>query len=311
MRILILAEHDNRTLSLATRSAITAAGTFGGPIDVLLTGYNCAAIRDELAHIAGVQTVLVCDDPAFDNPLAEPISAMLHTVAGEYDVILAAATAFGKNTLPRLSALMDIQQVSDVISIIDDHTFVRPIYAGNANATVQAAPGRVILSIRPTAFPPAPDQEAKAAIKALPPVDMPQMPKFIERRVIESVRPDLTSANIVVAGGRGIGSDHAFNLISQLADTLGGAVGASRAAVDAGFIPNDAQVGQTGKIVAPDLYIAVGISGAIQHLAGMKDSRIIVAINKDEEAPIFQVADYGLVADIFEAVPELIDKLDA
>ncbi len=310
MRALVLAEHDNRSLKPATHAAVTAALALGGSADVLVAGAGAAAAAEAAAKIAGVGRVLLADDPAHAEALAEPLADLLVGLAAEYDALLAPATACGKNAMPRVAALLDVQQISEIVAVVDADTFVRPIYAGNALATVRSSDAKKVITVRTTAFEKAAETGAAPveAIAAAAPCDAA---RFLERRVVESVRPELTAARVVVAGGRGIGSDGAFALVSQLADLLGGAVGASRAAVDAGFIPNDAQVGQTGKIVAPDLYIAVGISGAIQHIAGMKDSKVIVAINKDGEAPIFQVADYGLVADVFEAVPALIDSLSA
>jgi electron transfer flavoprotein alpha subunit len=310
MRALVLAEHDNRSLKPATHATVTAALAMGGAVDVLVAGAGAAAAAREAAKIAGTARVLVADSPVHAEALAEPLADLLVGLAADYDVLLAPATACGKNVMPRVAALLDVQQVSEIVEVIDADTFVRPIYAGNALATVRSSDAKKVLTVRTTAFEKAAETGA-AEIVAIPAAAPCDAARFQERRVVESVRPELTSARVVVAGGRGIGSDGAFALVSQLADLLGGAVGASRAAVDAGFIPNDAQVGQTGKIVAPDLYIAVGISGAIQHLAGMKDSKVIVAINKDGEAPIFQVADYGLVADVFEAIPALIESLSA
>jgi len=309
MRALVIAEHDNRTLKPATHAAAEAARQLGGTVDILVAGSGCAAVADDAAKIAGTATVRLADDAVFLQGLAEPLADLIVGMADGYDAILAAATATGKNVMPRVAALLDVQQISDIVAVVSPDTFVRPIYAGNALATVRSADAKKVITVRATAFEAA-AETGTATIESVAPVADGGLSRFLERRVTESVRPDLTSARVVVAGGRGIGSDDAFALVSQLADILGGAVGASRAAVDAGFIPNDAQVGQTGKIVAPDLYIAVGISGAIQHLAGMKDSKVIVAINKDGEAPIFQVADYGLVADVFEAVPALIDQLN-
>jgi len=311
MRVLVLAEHDNREVKPSTFATITAATRLNDTVDVLIAGHGCTNISEDIAHTKGVANVRVCDAEMFKNPVAENIANLLMSIADDYDALLAPANAYGKNIMPRVAALLDTQQISDVVEIIDAQTFVRPIYAGNALATVQSSDAKKVITIRPTAFNDAEKHGERANLSTVDAVPANDLCQFVECQVMESVRPELTSANVIVAGGRGIGSDQAFELVSRLADTLGGAVGASRAAVDAGFIPNDAQVGQTGKIVAPDLYIAVGISGAIQHLAGMKDSRIIVAINKDEEAPIFQIADYGLVADVFEAVPSLIKTLEA
>ena len=310
MRALVLAEHDNRTLKPATHATVAAALALGGDVDILVAGTRATAAANEAAKIAGIDTVLFADDAVFADALAEPLSALIVGLASGYDALLAPASAAGKNVMPRVAALLDVQQISEIVAVLTPDTFVRPIYAGNALATVRSTDAKKVITVRTTAFEKAGENGA-AKIQAIAAVADDGKSRFLERRVTESVRPELTSARVVVAGGRGIGSDGAFALVSQLADVLGGAVGASRAAVDAGFIPNDAQVGQTGKIVAPDLYIAVGISGAIQHLAGMKDSKVIVAINKDGEAPIFQIADYGLVADVFEAVPALIESLNA
>ncbi len=310
MRALVLAEHDNRSLKPATAAAVAAALQLGGSVDVLVLGCNAAPAAAAAARLAGVARVRVCDDAVFAEVLAEPAADLIVGLADQYDALLAPATATGKNVMPRVAALLDVQQVSEIVAVVAPDTFVRPVYAGNALATVQSSDAKKVITVRAPAFAPVAEDGAAAVEAVAAPAD-PGASRFLERRVTESVRPELTAARVVVAGGRGIGSDGAFALVSQLADVLGGAVGASRAAVDAGFIPNDAQVGQTGKIIAPDLYIAVGISGAIQHLAGMKDSKVIVAINKDSEAPIFQVADYGLVADVFEAVPALIERLSA
>lgn len=310
MRALVLAEHDNRSLKPATAAAVAAALQLGGTVDVLVLGCNAAPAAAAAARLSGVARVRVCDDAVFAEVLAEPAADLIVGLADRYDALLAPATATGKNVMPRVAALLDVQQVSEIVAVLAPDTFVRPVYAGNALATVRSSDAKKVITVRAPAFAPVAEDGAAAVEAVAAPAD-PGASRFLERRVTESVRPELTAARVVVAGGRGIGSDGAFALVSQLADVLGGAVGASRAAVDAGFIPNDAQVGQTGKIIAPDLYIAVGISGAIQHLAGMKDSKVIVAINKDSEAPIFQVADYGLVADVFEAVPALIERLGA
>lgn len=310
MRALVLAEHDNRSLKPATAATVAAALQLGGSVDVLVIGCDAAPAAQAAAKLAGVEKVLVADAPVFAEVLAEPAADLILGLAPSYDALLAPATAAGKNLMPRVAALLDVQQISEIVAVVSADTFVRPIYAGNALATVKSADAKKVVTVRATAFAPVAEDGAAEIAAIAAPADAGAS-RFLERRVTESVRPELTAARVVVAGGRGIGSDGAFTLISQLADVLGGAVGASRAAVDAGFIPNDAQVGQTGKIVAPDLYIAVGISGAIQHLAGMKDSKVIVAINKDSEAPIFQIADYGLVADVFEAVPALIERLNA
>ncbi len=308
MTALVLAEHDNSKLSDATRAAITAARHFGD-VHVLVAGHDARAVAEQAARIDGVAKVLYADAPYYAHPTAEALTALLKSLADSYDAFLAPATTFGKNVLPRLAAALDVAQISDIIAIEDENTFKRPIYAGNAIATVRTTDPKKVITVRTTAFDKAQDGESTAPIEDIAAAADPGIAHFVKAELSESERPDLTSARIVVSGGRGVGSAENFKLIEELADSLGAAVGASRAAVDAGFVPNDYQVGQTGKVVAPELYIAVGISGAIQHLAGMKDSKIIVAINKDEEAPIFQVADYGLVADLFKAVPELIAEI--
>ncbi len=308
MTALVLAEHDNGKLNDATRAAVTAARHFGD-VHVLVAGHNARAVADEAAKIEGVAKVLYADAPYYEHPTAEALTALLKALADSYDAILAPATTFGKNVMPRLAAALDVGQISDIIAVVDTDTFKRPIYAGNAIATVRSRDPKKVITVRTTAFDKAPDGDAAAAVEDIPAAEDPGISHFVKAELSQSERPELTSARIVVSGGRGVGSAENFTLIEELADVLGAAVGASRAAVDAGFVPNDYQVGQTGKVVAPELYVAVGISGAIQHLAGMKDSKIIVAINKDEEAPIFQVADYGLVADLFKAVPELIAEL--
>ncbi|WP_434616626.1 electron transfer flavoprotein subunit alpha/FixB family protein [Azospirillum sp. B2RO_4] len=304
MPILILADHDNATLKPATAHAVTAASKLGGDINILVAGRNAAPAAEQAAKLAGVAKVLLADDAAYEHALAEPVAALLVSLAPGYSHVLAAATSVGKNVLPRVAALLDVAMISDITGVVSADTFERPIYAGNAIATVQSADAVKIVTVRTTAF------EAAAATNSAPvesvaAVADPALSSFVSAELSKSERPELTSARIVISGGRGMQSGDNFHLLEAIADKLGAAVGASRAAVDAGFVPNDYQVGQTGKIVAPDLYVAVGISGAIQHLAGMKDSKVIVAINKDEEAPIFQVADYGLVADLFKALPEL------
>ncbi len=308
MTALVLAEHDNAKLNDATRAAITAAGHFGD-VHVLVAGHDARPVADAAAKIAGVTKVLYADAPHYAHPTAEALAALLKSLADSYDAFLAPATTFGKNVMPRLAAALDVAQISDIIAIEDENTFKRPIYAGNAIATVRSRDAKKVITVRTTAFEKAGDGEAAAPVEEIPAAEDPGIARFVKAELSESERPELTSARIVVSGGRGVGSAENFKLIEELADVLGAAVGASRAAVDAGFVPNDYQVGQTGKVVAPELYVAVGISGAIQHLAGMKDSKIIVAINKDEEAPIFQVADYGLVADLFKAVPELVEEI--
>ncbi|AWU96849.1 electron transfer flavoprotein subunit alpha/FixB family protein [Azospirillum ramasamyi] len=308
MPILILADHDNAALKPATAHAVTAAAKLGGDIHVLVAGRNAAPAADQAARLAGVAKVLLADDAAYEHALAEPVAALLVSLAPGYSHVLAAATSVGKNVLPRVAALLDVAMISDITAVVAADTFERPIYAGNAIATVQSADAVKVVTVRTTAF------EAAAATNNAPVESVaaaadPALSRFVSAELSKSERPELTSARIVISGGRGMQSGDNFHLLEALADKLGAAVGASRAAVDAGFVPNDYQVGQTGKIVAPDLYVAVGISGAIQHLAGMKDSKVIVAINKDEEAPIFQVADYGLVADLFKALPELQQAL--
>jgi electron transfer flavoprotein alpha subunit len=305
---LVLAEHDNKTLNDATAKTVTAAAAISTPVRVLVAGENCGAVADAAAKLAGVEKVLVADDPLYAHRVAETMETLLLSVADQYDAILAPATTSGKNILPRVAAKLDVPQISEILRVVSADTFERPIYAGNAIQTVQAAPGKKIITVRATAFKPA-GEGASAAIEKLAAAADPGTAKFAGEALSKSERPDLTSAKIVISGGRGLGSAENFKLIEKVADRLHAAVGASRAAVDAGYVPNDYQVGQTGKVVAPDLYLAVGISGAIQHLAGMKDSKIIAAINKDEEAPIFQVADFGLVADLFQALPEMDQEL--
>jgi len=304
MTALVLAEHDNETLGDATRSTITAAASFGD-VHVLVAGSGADAVAEAAAKVDGVKKVLNADADHLATPTAETLAPLLIDLAGEYDALLAPATTFGKNVMPRVAAALDVAQISDIIGVEDESTFVRPIYAGNAIATVKTSDAKKVITVRATAFEKAAAEGGSAEVAKLDAPADPGLSEFVKAELSESDRPELTAADIVVSGGRGVGSKENFEIIERLADKLGAAVGASRAAVDAGFVPNDYQVGQTGKIVAPELYMAIGISGAIQHLAGMKDSKIIVAINKDEEAPIFQVADYGLVADLFEAIPEL------
>jgi len=310
MSVLVLAEHDNTTLKPATLNTVTAAKALGASVTVLVAGHNCGAVAQAAAGVSGVDKVLCADAPAYARGLAEPVAALIVSLAQGVTHIMAPATTFGKNVLPRVGALLDVQPISEIISVLAPDSFKRPIYAGNAIATVKSADAVKVITVRTTAFDPAPAQGGSASVTAVPAASDPGLSTFIGQELTVSARPELTAARVVVSGGRGVGSKEHFALIEALADKLGGAVGASRAAVDAGYVPNDCQVGQTGKIVAPDLYIAVGISGAIQHLAGMKDSKVIVAINKDEEAPIFGVADYGLVADLFTALPELQKALD-
>jgi|SRR5690606_23401894 len=310
MTALVIAEHENRLLHGSTHNAVSAAAALGGEVHVLVAGQDCAPAAEAAAKIAGVAKVRVADAAPYKDRLAENLALLIRTLAGDYTHVLAPATTFGKNLLPRVAALLDVAQISDIVAVESPDTFVRPIYAGNALATVQSSDPIKVITVRTTAFDAAGAEGGSAAIEPVAPGEDTGLSRLLRQELTQSERPELTSARIVVSGGRGVGSAENFNIVAQLADKLGAALGASRAAVDAGYAPNDYQVGQTGKIVAPDLYIAVGISGAIQHLAGMKDSRVIVAINKDEDAPIFQVADYGLVADLFQAVPELIAELD-
>ena len=304
MTTLLIAEHDNNNISDSVRKAITAAKEMGETVDILVAGKDCNSVADEAAKISGVNKVLICDNDIYSKHLAEPYADLIVSLASNYNTFIAPATTTSKNYMPRVAALLDVPQVSDIISVIDNQTFEHPIYAGNAIETVKLLSEKKVITVRATAFQASEDQEA-ADIEAIDSAANPGLSEYISEELTESDRPELTSAKIIISGGRGMQSGDNFTLLEAIADKLGAAVGASRAAVDAGFVPNDYQVGQTGKVVAPELYIAVGISGAIQHLAGMKDSKIIVAINKDEEAPIFQVADYGLVADLFKAIPEL------
>ncbi|MGB0187045.1 MAG: electron transfer flavoprotein subunit alpha/FixB family protein [Aequoribacter sp.] len=305
MSTLILAEHDNDTLKAATLSAVTAATQLGGDVAVLVAGANCGAAAEQAAAVAGVNKVLVADNAAYANQLAENVSLLVAELAAGYDNIIAAATTSAKNIMPRVAALLDVAQISEIMSVESSDTFKRPIYAGNVIATVQSSDVKKVITVRGTSFDAAPAEGGSASVEAVASVHDAGISSFVGEEVAVSDRPELTAASVVISGGRGMQNGENFQLLDGIADKLGAAIGASRAAVDAGFVPNDMQVGQTGKIVAPDLYIAVGISGAIQHLAGMKDSKVIVAINKDEDAPIFQVADYGLVADLFTALPEL------
>ncbi|WP_417346048.1 FAD-binding protein [Ferrimonas sp.] len=308
MAILIIAEVDKQGLSADCAKVVGAASALGQDLHLLVADDKATAAAEQGAKLAGITKVLVADNPAYAHQMAEPVAALVVELAGEYSHILAAASAKGKDMLPRAAALLDVAQHSDVIAIESDDTFVRPIYAGNALATVQSLDEKKLLTIRTSAFD-AVAEQAPAEIHALDSVKANELTQFVGEELVESERPELGAARVVISGGRGLGSGENFALIEQLADKLGAAIGASRAAVDAGFVANDLQVGQTGKIVAPDLYIAVGISGAIQHLAGMKESKVIVAINKDPDAPIFQIADYGLEADLFEAVPKLTELL--
>jgi electron transfer flavoprotein alpha subunit len=309
MTVLVVAEHDNANLKGATLNAVTAAQKIGGPVHILVAGSNCAGAGAAAAHIPGVDKVRLADAPHYAHPLAESMAALVVALAEGYSHILAAATTTGKNFMPRVAALLDVAQVSDIVAVESPDTFVRPIYAGNALATVQSVDKIKVITVRTTGFDAAPAQGGAATVEPVNAAADPGQSRLLAQELTKSARPELTAARIIVSGGRGMGSGENFKILEALADKLGAAVGASRAAVDSGFVPNDYQVGQTGKVVAPELYIAVGISGAIQHLAGMKDSKVIVAINKDGEAPIFQVADYGLVADLFQAVPELTSKL--
>jgi len=304
MAVLVIAEHDQSSLKHATRATIAAAHRLGGNVTVLVAGVQCQPVVDVVGGINGVAKVLYADDERYRHVLAEELAPLVVSIGRDYTHILAPATTFGKNLLPRVAALLDVAQLSDVIEIIAPDTFVRPIYAGNALATVRSRDSVKVITLRPTAFVPAADG-GSAAIEKISPANTQSNALFVSRDTTASTRPDLTQARVVISGGRGVGSRDNFRLLEALADQLGGAIGASRAAVDAGFAPNDWQVGQTGKVVAPDLYIAVGISGAIQHLAGITEAKVIVAINKDEQAAIFNSADYGLVADLRQALPEL------
>lgn len=309
MSILVIAEHNNQSLNAATLKTLQAATEMGGDIEVLVAGENCQAVADEAVKVAGVSKVLLADHAAYGHFLAENLGDLVAQLGANYSHIVAAATTTGKNFMPRVAALLDVAQISDIIAVESADTFKRPIYAGNAIATVQSSDGIKVITVRATAFDAVAAEGGSAAIETVDIVAQSDKAEFVGEELAQSERPELTAASVIISGGRGMQNGENFHLLEKVADKLGAAVGASRAAVDAGFVPNDYQVGQTGKIVAPDLYIAVGISGAIQHLAGMKDSKVIVAINKDEEAPIFQVADYGLVADLFEVLPELEQAL--
>jgi electron transfer flavoprotein alpha subunit len=311
MTTLLLAKHDNKSLNEATRKALTAARALGAPVHVLVAGHNAKAVAEAAAKLDGVEKVLLADDGSYEHRLAEPLAALIVSLAGSYDALVAPGTTTGKNVMPRVAALLDVMQVSEVTKIVSPDTFERPIYAGNAIQTVQSGEAKKVLTIRGASFQATGDGSASAPIEAVAAAENPGTSSFKGEEVARSDRPELASAKIIISGGRALASMENFaKVIEPVADRLGAAMGASRAAVDAGYAPNDWQVGQTGKVVAPDLYIAVGISGAIQHLAGMKDSKVIVAINKDEEAPIFQVADYGLVGDLFTILPELDTQLD-
>jgi electron transfer flavoprotein alpha subunit len=313
MSVLVVAEHDNRSVKPATLHVVTAADDIakgaGSDVHILVAGKDCRGAAEAAAQIEGVAKVLVADDAAYDHGLAENWAPLIVKLAAGYSHVLAPATTSGKNVMPRVAAMLDVMQISDISAVVSADTFVRPIYAGNALATVQSRDPIKIITVRGTAFAPAAATGGQAAIEDVPSTGAAGLSEFVRAELSKSERPELTSARVIISGGRGMQSGDNFPLLEKVADKLGAAVGASRAAVDAGFVPNDYQVGQTGKIVAPELYIAVGISGAIQHLAGMKDSKVIVAINKDEEAPIFQIADYGLVGDLFKVLPELDDEL--
>ena len=304
MSVLVLAEHDNKKLSDSTAKTLTAAVTICPEVHVLVAGSNCGAVADEAAKLNGAEKIIIADDPRYGHALAEPLAALVLSLAEPYEAILAPATANGKNVLPRIAAKLDVPQISDITAVEGPNIFLRPIYAGNAIEKIEASGFKKIITVRPAAFQPV-KNTGQAVIEMIAAVSDPEISIFVDEQLSYSERPELTAARIVVSGGRGLGSKENFTLIESIADKLGASVGASRAAVDAGFVPNEFQVGQTGKIVAPELYIAVGISGAIQHLAGMKDSKLVVAINKDENAPIFSIADFGLVGDLFKLLPEL------
>ncbi|HEY1301714.1 MAG TPA: FAD-binding protein [Stellaceae bacterium] len=311
MAALVVAEHDNHALKPATLNTVAAAKEIAGDeVDVLVAGKECRGVAETAAKAAGVRKVLVADDPGYEHGLAENVAPLLVTLGASYSHLLAPATTAGKNLMPRVAALLDVMQISDISAVVSPDTFVRPIYAGNALQTVQSKDPVKVITVRGTAFPPGEATSGNAPIENVAATPDAGLSEFVGAELSKSERPELTSARVIISGGRGMQSGENFHLLEKVADKLGAAVGASRAAVDAGFVPNDYQVGQTGKIVAPELYIAVGISGAIQHLAGMKDSKVIVAINKDEEAPIFQVADYGLVGDLFKVLPELEAELE-
>ena len=309
MSILIVAEHDNKSLNPATLNSVTAANAIGGEVHILVAGHNCAGVAEQACNVAGISKVLHADSSVYEHALAENVGFLISEIGSSYGHILATSTTNAKNILPRAAALLDVQAISDISAVVDTETFKRPIYAGNVIATVKSSDPIKVITVRGTAFDGAPDSGGSAVIESVSIVHNAEKSNFVSEEMAKSDRPELTAAEIVISGGRGMGSGENFELLNGIADKLGAAIGASRAAVDAGFVPNDMQVGQTGKIVAPDLYVAVGISGAIQHLAGMKDSKVIVAINKDEEAPIFSVADYGLVADLFVAPPEFEEAL--
>ena len=309
MSILIIAEHDNNELKGATLNTVAAGAAIGGDIDILVAGTDCSSVAEAASQVPGVRKVLVADKETYKNSLAENVGNLVAELAEGYSHILAPATTNGKNFMPRVAAKLDVSQISDISAVISEDTFERPIYAGNCIATVQSSDSIKVITVRTTGFDACEASGGSAELTAIDNDTDAGVSSFVKEEIAESDRPELTAADVVISGGRGMQNGDNFSLLNGIADKLGAAIGASRAAVDSGFVPNDMQVGQTGKIVAPDLYIAVGISGAIQHLAGMKDSKVIVAINKDEEAPIFQVADYGLVADLFDALPELESKL--
>ena len=309
MSILVIAEHNNKEIKGATLSTIAAASKLGSDIDLLIVGDDISTIVEESKSIDSISKIVSCDDSLYAHNLAENLSKLVCTISSQYSYIMTSATTFGKNLLPRISAKLDVQQISDIISIESEDTFKRPIYAGSCIATVKSNDDVKVISVRATAFDPVQKNNSDVPVSTIDVAGSAGISEFVSEELAKTDRPELTAASIIISGGRGMQSGDNFHLLDSIADKLGAAVGASRAAVDAGFVPNDYQVGQTGKIVAPDLYIAVGISGAIQHLAGMKDSKVIVAINKDEDAPIFQVADYGLVSDLFTSLPELEAKL--
>lgn len=308
MTSLVIAEHDNAELKDATHKTVTAAAELGGDVVILVAGAGCTGVAEAAAKISGVSKVLVADDPAYERQLAENMETLIVPLMGDYDAVLAAATTSAKNYMPRVAAALDVAQISEIVSVESADTFIRPIYAGNAMQTVRSSDAKKVITVRTTAFKAA-EEGGTAATEAVTGAGSAGLSEYVSEDLSKSDRPELASAKIIISGGRGMQSGDNFVMLERVADKLGAGIGASRAAVDAGFVPNDYQVGQTGKVVAPELYIAVGISGAIQHLAGMKDSKVIVAINKDEEAPIFQVADYGLVADLFKAIPELEEEL--
>lgn len=309
MAVLVVAEHDNSALWEATLHAVTAAVQMNDSVEMLVAGAGCAGVAEAGAKVGGVAKVRLADAAAYEHQMPEDVAPLIAGIAGDYSHVVAAATTFGKNVMPRVSALLDVSQISDISAVFSADTFERPIYAGNALAKVQSSDAIKVVTVRTTKFEAAAAEGGSAAVEPLAAVEPGGGSRFVEQNLSQSDRPELTSARVVVSGGRGVGSSENFQVIEDLAAALNAAVGASRAAVDAGYVPNDYQVGQTGKVVAPDLYLAIGISGAIQHLAGMKDSKVIAAINSDEEAPIFQVADYGLVADLFEAVPMLAEAV--